>query len=203
MPVLPGDMCKITTGFLDTVNDVGVASLVAGDISERSGQLGQRFEFTNAQARSHSSTPSAARLYSGIYQYVLATSNLTRGQIVSWGTLANTGWTDFEVHAAAATADDALLAGIALGTVTSGRYCFIQTSGLAWVAFRSSVTNAAIGAGVYQVTTTATADAVADATAVINLGASGLMSYLGTAYALPVNSTVTQVMLRGFTANSG
>ena len=202
MPILPGNIATITTGFLDTVNDPGIMSLTAGDITERK-KLGGRYEFSNDQALRHSSTPSTARLYGGIYQYVKATGSLTRGQIVAWGTAANTGWTDFEVAAVTDAAGDARLAGIALGTVTSGQYCFIQTTGLAWVVFRSSITNAAIGAGVYQLTTTATADAVADATAVINLGASGLMSYLGTAYTLPVNSSITLVMLRGFTQNAG
>jgi hypothetical protein len=202
MPVLPANLCKITTGFLDTVNDVGVASLVAGDISERSGQLGKIYEFTNAQALAHSSVPATQRLYCGWYQYVKAAGALSRGQIVSWDTFANSGWIGFSVLPIAAAANDGRIAGVALGTVTSGRYCFIQVPGigLANVLFRAAITNAAIGASVFQLTATATADAIADATAVIGAGAAGLRSYLGVAENLPVNNTITLVR---FGANIG
>lgn len=204
MPVLPGDLCKITTGFLDTVNDVGVASLVAGDISERSGQLGKIYEFTNAQALAHSSVPATQRLYSGQYQYVKAVSTLARGQIGVFDIAANTGWTDFEFTSTISAPLEGFAYGIALGAVTSGRYCFVQVGGLANVLFRGTVTNKTAGNLAIQLTTTNTADAIADGTGTyISGGTLGLKNIIGTCYNAPSDGGVTLVMLKNNCLNLG
>lgn len=203
MPILPGNLATITTGFLDTVNDVGVMSQVAGDITERK-KLGQIYEFTNADALRHSSVPATQRLYSGLYQYVKAASALARGQIVVWDTAANTGWTDFEVTSTISAPLEGFGFGIALGTVTSGRFCFIQVGGLANVLFRASVTNKTAGNIVLQLTTTNTADAIADATGTyISGGTLGLKNIIGTAYNAPTDGGVTLVMLKNNCLNLG
>ena len=195
----PGNEALITTGFIDTVNDVGIGSLIAPLItgSERfAGQLGARFWFTNAFAQAHSSLQTAAgKYYSGVYQYVKAGAALTQGQIVCWDTFANAGLTNFSVIPIAAAANDGRKAGIACSTVTSGQYGFIQVSGLAHVLFRAAITAAAIGGAVFQLTATATADAQTDANAVVAGGVLGIRSYIGVAENLPVNGTVTLVQL--------
>ena len=203
MPILPGNLATITTGFLDTVNDPGVMSLVAGDITERK-KLGNIYEFTNADALRHSSTPATQRLYSGWYQYVKAVTALARGQICVWDTAANTGWTDFEMGSTIAATAEGFGFGIALGTVTSGRYCFVQVAGLANVLFRGTVTNKTAGNIVLQLTTTNTADAIADATGTyISGGVLGLKNIIGTAYNAPTDGGVTLVMLKNNCFNFG
>lgn len=203
MPVLPGNLATITTGFLDTVNDVGVMSQVAGDISERR-KLGGLYEFNNAQALAHSSVPATQRLYAGYYQYVKAVSTLARGQIGVFDTAANTGWTDFEFTSTISAPLEGFAYGIALGAVTSGRYCFVQVSGLANVLFRGTVTDKTAGNIVLQLTTTNTADAIADSTgSYISGGTKGIKNIIGTAYNAPTDAGVTLVMLKNNCWNLG
>lgn len=203
MPLLPGNLAKITTGFLDTVNDVGPMSPVASDIIDRT-KIGNIYEFSNADALRHSSTPSTQRLYGGWYQYVKFSSTVARGEIVVWDVAANAGWTDFEVIKPSASAHEGFGFGIALGTGTSGRYGFIQVSGLANVLYRASVTDATLGNIVLQLTTTATADAIAESTgSYISGGVKGLKNIIGTAYDIPANGAVKLVMLKNNCFNFG
>jgi len=202
MPILPGNLAKITTGYLDTVNDIGVMSQVAGDITERN-KLGQLYAFTNADALRHSSA-AATRLYGGLYQYVKAGTALTKGQIVQWDTAANLGWTAFQVTSTVTAPAEGFGYGIACSTVTINRYAFIQVSGLANVLYRASVTSKVLGNIVIQLTTTATADAIADATGTyISGGALGLKNLIGTAYTIPVDGAIGLVMLKNNCINEG
>ena len=188
---------QLSTNFLlNGANDPIIGANVSPDgFSAYPGLLGKILPMTHASAARYAD-PAISSLFGGEYQYVRATSALARGQLVAWDTFANNGLRDYEVTSTIGAALDGFIAGVALNTVTSGNYCWIQVSGLVNVQFRAAVTNAALGALVIQLTATNTVDAPADATAVINAGANGLRSFFGIAYQLPVNNTITQVMMK-------
>lgn len=164
------------------------------------GQLGGVVQHSNATALLDSYTTTGT-LYEGEYQLVKLTSNVSRGELVFWDSLANNGINDFEVtHTVAATT--MFKAGVALCTGTSGEYAFIQISGLASCLYRSSVSDATIGNLVVQTSaTTATVDALADATSVNT--ALLFKQIVGIAYATPANDGVLRVLLNaaGFYRN--
>ncbi len=188
----------VTTGKINTVNDVQPGALVADAVAPRfQGVLGKIFAVENAEAVKLSDT-TIGTLRGGLYQYVkLAAVTVARGEILFWSDLddyivTNVGDVDLT---------EGQIAGICLNVISSGQYGFIQTGGLASVQFRASVTSAVLQNSVYQLTTTATADAIADATAVINGGAVGLKSYIGTAATLPANGAISLVHLRNIMLN--
>ena len=191
---------QITTGFLNTVNDADIASRVAGAIRSRfAGQLGKRFTITSEEALSLSSTL-ALRLFEGTYQYVKFVTAVARGEICAWSLNGATvpGIKNYEVTDTIAIATEGSVAGIALGTVTAGNYGFIQTQGLASVQFRASVTSTVDGSLVLQLTTTNTADAIADATgSYISGGALGLKNIIGRCQGAPANGAISLVNLFG------
>lgn len=167
------------------------------------GQLGAVIYHDNASALKDSKT-SVGTLFMGSYQLVKFTSAITRGHILQWDTLANNGLADYEVTTAVA-ATSIFRAGIALFTdaAAAGKFGYIQTGGLASVQFDATVTSAIIGNLVFQDTlTTSVADAEADALAITGVE---LKSIIGIAYELPVNNTITRVLLNpmGFYPNVG
>jgi len=166
------------------------------------GLLGQTVVHSNATALKESKT-SVGTLYEGVYQLVKLNSNVTRGQIVFWDTLANNGIADFEVTSTV-TAPAAFKAGIAICDGTSGEYAYIQVAGLASVLFAGSITSAVLGNVVIQsALNAATADALADAGALATAG--GFKQIVGIAYELPVISVTKRVLLNqaGFYPNIG
>lgn len=193
---------QISNGYyLNAANDPIAGANVSPDgFAAYPGMLGKIWMGNHAGALLHSD-PAVGTLFGGAYQYVKAATALARGQIVRWDVLANNGLADYEVSSTLAAANEGFIAGIALNTVTLGNFCWIQVDGLASVLFRAAITAAALGNNVFQLTTTNTADAIADATAVINGGASGLKNWIGVAYQLPVNGTITQVMLKNIYHN--
>jgi len=203
MPTGPfGDISKLDLKYLNTVNDAEIGSNIASAVQPRfAGQLGKIIAINHAQARQLSDT-SIGTLYGGWYQYVKATTALARGDIVAWDVVANTGLTDYEVtHTIGATLEG-YLAGIALNTVTSGNYGWIQVQGLAGVKYRATVTDKTAGNIVLQVTTTATADAIADATGTyISGGVKGLKNIIGAAYEAPVDAGVNLIVMKNFHLN--
>lgn len=165
------------------------------------GQLGGIVEHSNATALLDSYTTTGT-LYAGRYQLVKLTSAVSRGEIVFWDTLANNGLNDYEVTHTV-TAPAMFKAGIAVCDGTSGEYAFIQVSGLASVLFRASVTSKVLGNLVVQTSaTTATADAIADATDFFT-SALTFKQIVGIAYELPADGSITRVILNpaGFYPN--
>lgn len=197
-----GNIAKIDGRFLNAVNDPEIGSAVVNPVQPlNSGQLGKFLVFSHELARKNSDL-TIARLYGGVYQYVKAVTALVRGDIVAWDVVANNGLPDYEVtHTIGATLEGNL-AGIALCTVASGNYCWIQVGGLAGVKFRASVTSKVAGNLVLQLTTTATADAIADATGTyVSGGVLGLKNIIGTAYEAPTDAGVNLVELKNIAFN--
>ena len=188
----------VTTGKINTVNDVEPGALVADPVAPRfKGVLGKIFAVENAEALKLSATATGT-LRGGLYQYVkLANVTVARGEILFWSDLddyivTNVGDVDLT---------EGQIAGICLNVISANQYGFIQVGGIASVLFRASVTSKVNQNSVYQLTTTATADAIADATAVINGGAVGLKSFIGTALEAPTDGGITLVALRNIMLN--
>jgi hypothetical protein len=164
------------------------------------GLLGQTVVYDNAAALKASKL-SVGTLYAGVYQLVKLNSSVLRGQVCYWDTLANNGLNDFEVTTTV-TAPAIFKAGIAICDGTNGEFVWIQIAGLASVLYRAAVTSAVLGNLV--ITTSATAadcDALADAGAFST--ALAMKQLVGTAYELPVNSSIRRVSLNlaGFLQN--
>lgn len=160
------------------------------------GQLGGIVVHSNASALLDSNS-SIGTLYQGTYQLVKASSNLVRGQLVFWDTLANNGLNDYEVTSTV-TAATAFRAGVAICAATSGEYVFIQTGGLASVQFGNSAPGT-IGLAVIQATaadtpllTVNTVNTSADATAQLT---EDLRAYIGLAYETPTQNAISRVLL--------
>ena len=190
----------LTSPYLNAINDPVIGSSVSGSAGYP-GLLGTIITLTHAEAAKHSLTTTGT-LYGGEYQYVKATTALARGDIVAWDVVANTGLTDYEVtHTIGATLEG-YLAGIALNTVSSGQYGWIQISGLAGVKYRATVTDKTAGNLVVQLTTTATADAIADSTgSYISGGTKGIKNIIGSAYDAPTDAGVNLIVMKNFHYN--
>jgi hypothetical protein len=198
---LPDGLNAGSFAFIGGEDAAPVLATVGG--SRFPGMLGAVVNHDNASALKASKL-SVGTLFMGTYQLVKFTSAITRGHILQWDTLANNGLADYEVTTAVA-ATSIFRAGIALYTDASatGKFGYIQTGGLASVQFDATVTSAIIGNLVFQDTlTTAVADAEADALAITGVE---LKSLIGIAYELPVNNTITRVLLNpmGFYPNIG
>ena len=155
------------------------------------GLLGQTWVASDADALKVSKT-SVGTLYGGVYQLVKLASNVSRGQIVFWDTLANNGTAQFKVTSTV-TAPAMFKAGIAICDGTSGEYVWIQVAGLASVLY-GTVTSAILGNLVIQTSaTTATADAIADAGA--SATALAIKQIVGIAYELPASSTIKRILM--------
>lgn len=152
----------LSNALLNQVND---ATIAGGQNGQYNGLLGCQIWLDQATAANHSYTTTGT-LYQGCYQYVKFTSAATVGQLVVWETNANNGLSDYEVTATLAATNINQKAGIALCTITSGNYGWIQTTGLATVAVQATPTNNTIG-NLARLTnaTTNTVDAIADASA--------------------------------------
>jgi hypothetical protein len=158
------------------------------------GLLGQSLVMGNSDALKVSNA-AIGTLFQGVYQYVKFKSAVTRGQILTWDTLANNGQNDFEVTATVA-ATSVFTAGICLLTDASAtnKFGWIQTAGMASVLY-GTVTSAVIGNLVIRTSlTTATADAIADAGTTFATNG-GAKLFLGIAYETPASDTVKRVWL--------
>lgn len=187
----------VTTGKLNTVNDVEPGALVADPVAPRfPGIVGKIWGLNKTNAALLSDT-TVGILYGGVYQYVKAATALARGEIVTWS-----DQTVYSVTHTNTSASEGGIAGIALGTVTSGRYCFIQIAGLASVLYRASVTDKTNGNIVLQLTTTATADAIAEGTgSYISGGVKGLKNIIGAAAEAPTDGGINLVWLKYMALN--
>lgn len=188
---------------LNEVNDATIGGSFFPSTLAPTSLLGTRLVLTHAEAAALSKTATGT-LYGGIYQYVLYTSAGVRGQIYAWDVVANSGIPGFSVVLPSTAPIEGTLAGISLSTVTAGRYGWLQVDGLASVLYRASVTDKTAGNLVLQLTTTATADAIADGTGTyISGGTKGLKNIIGTAYDAPTDGGVNRVTLRGLYQNYG
>lgn len=179
----------------------------SGAINARfNGLLGQTNVCDRAGALKVSKT-SVGTLYQGVYQLVQYKSDVTtvtRGQLLFWDVLSASGIANFVVTATAA-ATNKFRAGVALATETAGgsKYAWIQVAGLASCLYKSSPADTTIGDVVIQTSlTTATVDAIADATDYgTSMGALSLI--IGTAYEQPATAAVKRVLLNlsGFYPN--
>jgi hypothetical protein len=193
---------RLTTGYIDNINDVVVGGKPAfGNSTTQSmlpGQLGQGCWLDDNVIQWSLATPG----FGGHFRYVrlsAASSAVVRGQIVFWDTVANAVDNLYQVTTLeTGSATGALnAAGIVLNAGWSaGRYSVIQDIGPCYVQFRGTLTGAsAAGAGVYAAGAGAGADnGFADtqsaATAITDVM---LQRYIGTADGTPNNGTLTLV----------
>ncbi len=190
------DTLQLSTGYLNTVSDANLGQSVQPDgLWGFGGLLGKIWQIPGEQALKYSDT-TVSSLSGGFYQYVKANTALVKGDIVCW---TATGMETYLVTHTNSAPLEGLIAGVALGTVAINNYCFIQTGfgGLAWVNYRASVTDKTAGNLVLQLTTTATVDAIADATGTyISGGVKGLKNIIGTAYDTPTDAGFKRIFLR-------
>jgi hypothetical protein len=91
---------------------------------------------------------------------------------------------------------------VTLNAPTKGNFGIIQVGGIASVLFRASVTDKTAGNLVLQLTTTATADAIAESTGTyISGGVKGLKNIIGTAYEAPGDGAISRVWLKNLGLN--
>lgn len=197
---------RISTGFLNTVNDTVIANQATlGSRSRYAGQLGKNLCVSQDQIAALTNT-SIGTLYGGIYQYVRRRSTddsspaLGRGKIAFWDTTVTGFPGTFQVTTDEnlSSADNAvMIAGIFINNIEPGHYGFIQWLGECYVRFRSVLTSAgAIGSRCYAAGAgdvgldQGTADVLAtDSTSLANA------RYLGNAFEAPTASGLTRVFL--------
>lgn len=195
------DSIVISSGYLNTANDSIQGQSVQPDaLWGYGGLLGKIVQLDGASAAKYSDT-SVSTLAGGFYQYVKAATALVKGDVVAWTAVGASppGEENFQVTHTLTAPLEGQIAGVALGTVTSGNYGWIQVGmgGLAWVNYRATVTDKTAGNLVLQLTTTATADAIADATGTyISGGVKGLKNIIGTAYDTPTDGGFKRINLR-------
>ncbi len=197
---------RISTGFLNTVNETVIANQagIAG-FSKFAGQLGKTLWVDSSQIAALFNS-AIGTLYAGRYRYVrrrAADDNspaLGVGKIVFWDSTVTGGLANYQITSdenLSSTANAVLMAGIAIGDIDPGSYGFIQDMGLVNVKFRSVLTaSGAPGIDVYAAAVgdtgsdQGTADVLTtDSTAVAN------QRYLGNAIGTPAGSSLTQVLL--------
>lgn len=198
MTMLFTDSLFTVSGFLNNEDNAyqGGFDGFAGVV----GQLGKIAAYTTQEIAALSKS-SVGTLYGGLYQVVKFKSGTSasnaRGQLVFWSTPGS-----FEVTPDATSALEGAIAGVTLNAVTKGNYGIIQVAGIASVLFRASVTDKTAGNLVIQLTTTATADAIAESTgSYISGGVKGLKNIIGTAYEAPSDGGITRVWLKNLGLN--
>lgn len=186
--MIPGAVgLYLVSGYL---NNEDIASAAFNDLAYPRGQLGRLVSYNDAMAYKLSAAPSTTTLYHGLYQVVNfksgSTASNAKGQAVFWNDRAN-----FIVTPDAAAATEADFAGIALNAVTKGNYGVIQVAGKCTVLYRASVTDTTAQDLILQLTTTATFDAIADATGTyISGGVKGIKNIVGVALEAPANGAL-------------
>lgn len=198
------------TGILRTVNRFMNGTTATGDAlpgqsvggyagqpPQYAGQLGayEFLNFTAAQKFSDFTTAPNTSLQGGKYQYVQYAADGTvyaQGQVLYWKDETN-----YIVTNVAPLTTSANVAGIAVSPVVQGNYWFVQTTGVAYVLYRATVTSTTVSTGVYVLVNTATADALTDATADATVGVNKL--FIGIAKDAPSNAGVKRVYLKGLT----
>lgn len=159
---------RVTTGYLDTVNDpapgvpVSTAQISGSIVQPYAGQVGGKLVINDTNALALYKT---TKLYNGIYAYVLTKSGSTTAPAVGlpafWYDRSNA-----TVTPDLATGEGGDLAGFYLGAPTKGNYCFIQVAGKANVYMKTPITKATPVDGdmVFIDVSTVEGDVIADAT---------------------------------------
>lgn len=168
------------------------------------GLLGSTVVKSNATALKASKT-SVGTLFEGVYQiakFSPGVTNVLRGQLLFWDTLANNGINNFLVTNVAAAGLPR--AGVCLFDENSvgGKFTYIQVYGLASMLYANAAVGA-LGAKVIQATavdvpllTVNTVNTFADATQIGTLGVGTLMkSWVGMAYETPAQNAVRRVLM--------
>lgn len=187
---------RISTGFLNTVNDAVPGSTVASPTGnlEYVGLLGQELELTSAQALALSKT-TIGTLYAGRYKYVKTLSSATaapaRGLVAVWSDEDN-----YVVNSDVAATTVGRAAGVFISAPTKGNYCFIQVEGKATLQCHSSVGGTTAGDLAMVDTTTGAVLAVADATAGGVDTALEAKKVIGTFIEAPANSGLKTALVR-------
>lgn len=155
------------------------------------GLLGATLVLDDGGALKYSDT-SVGTLRNGVYQLVKLASNVLRGQVVVWDTLANNGTAEFKVTNAV-SATSAAFAGIAICDGTSGEYCWIQVAGLATGKFAATTSVALSSALVVDLNNSLpTLVALADGTSLTWLSAKG---FVGVAYESAAGSAFKLILM--------
>jgi len=147
---------RLTTGYIDTINDTvvggGGGGTGAGGTAKTAGQLGQGFWMDDSILQWSSATPG----YGGHFRYVrlaAAATAVVRGQIVFWSTIATAANNLYQVTTLESGSVDGAMfhAGIVLNAGwTPGNYGVIQDVGICYTQFRGTLTaTGAIGSRVY------------------------------------------------------
>lgn len=196
---------KLVTGFVNGENNeqVGVPlSSPSGSIVQPyTGMLGGKLFLDGPTALSLSDVTNIGTLYAGVYQMVKFAQAAVRGQIVFWDISEN--YDDYIVTTDESEVPTAnLKAGIALRSMTAGRYGFIQVAGIASVKFRAVLTAAgAVGsrvvcAGAGAGVDNGLADVIDDGTAVDQSLATQIIArMIGVAQTAPVGGEIDLVNL--------
>jgi hypothetical protein len=199
---------RLTTGNIDTINDVVVAGAPAfgtsTTVSMLAGQLGQGFWLDDSAIQYASSTA----VYGGHFRYVRLSSAATtlpvRGQIVFWDLTSVAVDNLYQVTTleSGSTTGALFAAGIVLNGTTwaKNNYSVIQDVGPCYVQFRGTLTGAAsaFGAGVFCAGAGAGvdngfADVQTQSTSITDVM---LQRFLGTAIDAPTNGSLSRVYLR-------
>jgi hypothetical protein len=200
---------RITTGFLNTVNDSSIGGTPSiGSRSRYAGQLGKVLWVAQENITSMYSA-AVGTLFGGRFRYVRFRAGDTApvvGQAAFWDTTVAAWQTAYQVTRTEnrSSVDNAVLpAGIFISIPTAGNYCFIQDVGQVNVKFRGTLTAAgAIGSRVFLAGAGAGADEgfadVLTAATAATFGDIGLQTarYLGVAVVAPTSGGVKAVMLR-------
>lgn len=213
MPVYDGSVIRVSTGYLNTVNDTYIGGAPAGSgaaaESQYPGQLGKSYELDDNTVALLTNT-SVGTLYAGRYQYVRMRADdddspaISVGKILFWDTTL-TNWQNYYQVTRdenLSSSDNAvMIAGIYIGGFTGGNYGFIFTgAGLCNIRFRAVLTTAgADGSRVYAAgsgdtgSDQGTADVLTtDSTSLANA------RYLGNAIAAPSGGSLTLVNMADF-----
>jgi hypothetical protein len=196
---------RLTTGYIDTINDTVIAGKpdfgTSTTVSKLAGQLGQGFWLDDSNIQYSSSTA----VYGGHFRYVLLSSASTavvRGQIVFWDILATAADSAYQVTTleTGSVSGAQLQAGIVLNPAwAAGKYSVIQDVGPCYVQFRGTLTaaggagSAVFCAGAGAGVDNGFADVLAQATATTE---QTMQRYLGTAQETPTNAGLKRVYLR-------
>lgn len=157
---------RLTTGFIDTINDTiiggGGSGTSSSGATKLAGQLGQGFWLDDSVLQWNSATPG----YGGHFRYVRLSASATavvRGQLVFWDAIAAPGAAGLmQVTTSEAGSTDGAMqrAGIVLNASwTPGNYSVIQDVGIVYCKFRAALTSAgALGSRVFAAAAGAGAD---------------------------------------------
>lgn len=192
---------RITGNLNEGIGDVYPGSPKAGTIAGAVGALGQLGAnvFITAQELVNYTNPAGTItvLYGGWYKYVKFkatwSATMAAGQPLFYGSATDFDAVTVTPDAAAA----AIFAGYCLAPgITKGNYWWIQTGGIATVLCKSTVTTTTAGDIAVQTDgTTATIDAIADATDYYTTALKGGKLFRGQFIDAPANAALKRILM--------